>query len=1342
MSLTKRKSRWIKTAAIALGAAAVIFSCVSLAGYAVFTIADEPSFTYTHTYTVEQVNYTAYFDCYVISNGYEGTHPGIAVGWHNQAQATKYDTPNHLDVPTTITNSGSTYNVVAVAKGGFRYCDFSSVSLPNAMEEIREEGFAYCQNLKDIALPHGITEIAPSTFLDCRNLETVSFRDANGNTTTTNEKIKSIGDHAFMSCIKLKGFNCPDSVLSIGDSAFQGCKRITTFFLPGTEFTTPQTVPTDQRVSLGSYAFADCSVLSMVHFDVNLQTVGTGVFSKCDPQKLLLNYTGDAAAFENLSGVNSRWRHRYAASDQSEQFLFQGGKGKPDYDRNYNYPGLYFTIDSDIRELYLDQSTLKATAPSQAKLFRNNIVGVDSNTAPDDYKDGNDTVYKYATITSFTPPSSSDFGDVPVNERYYNEGVLKIPSEVKAKDNKTYPVRVIDTDVFSGLADLTSVAFPEYLVQIRQHAFLGSANIATLDFSACNDLLEVGTEAFHWEKPAKPDETEGTVNTALTSLILPDCLKYIGCGAFANFTKVASFHMSTSAVWVGERAFQGLGKSIDGLGTVDMVLPNTLRDGPVNSPNNGFKAYRYTTADWDETIQRAAFIDAKCLKTVTMEPITQAIGNAIANNYGTPQVQPKDAASVQKPYRNGIQARAFEGCSSLLRFEANDLFYYLGENCFKYCPRLKEIYLPTLCSRKYNSNYPWGPNGQNANSENSVFGNEACPECVIYVDTPEGNAPKENKASNVNDHKWNMNKGNYANDLSAATYCLVPTYYGVTKADVKYYDISSNEATKPVIDDTDFSTNVVAFIEKENKRTITRAYCTEDIDTIDMSTWANCDQIKAIGDCAFARMSIDGVTMYRPGKSLIILPEGLESIGDRAFFRSNPPNSDGVAKITYREDDDGANNPETIAEATYFCVLPPSVTKVGQLAFRNNRFQKVQLNANLASIDIGAFLCNKTGRGSISVIDGLSGTAADKFTVINNGLYYKGTPKTLLYQSPAVPEVHEDPNDEESALVRPLSIDGGTIAVGSYACAASDCTSVALPSSLTTIYGAAFTHCDNLKEIDFGESSNLKYIGAKPFNESEAWSSSACTDITKMSELPNSPDIKWNDRGDAFSQNANLTTVNFTKLTKIVKIGRSAFYNSPLLTKMVGDQKYVYYKWSGSALTNFSGNDPISSNVLDLSPCTNLRSIGCLAFGNLGDKKQQKYVHLPNNYDGSDETTALYLSSREPESDRDSGTTAGQSSSFGGNEKTYYLVGEKSATANVTDSENNASRYPSGTFNGSNNKTYYHAESESDFCTKGTAATNYWYELQTGNQGEKRFVLLEGNENAKKFFDYPGHDSL
>ena len=1329
--------------------------------YAAFTIATQSFVSQTYSYSWEDAEKVTHqesvrFDCYPISNGYSGSHPGIAVAWHDETGAAR-NTPDHLDVPTTLSDKeGNVYNVVAVAKGGFRRCDFQTVSLHKDIQEIGEEGFAYCESLTKFVLPYSCKVISPSMLLDCRNLETFHYQTSGGAETTASDQVTTVGDHAFMKCVKLRGFSCPSTLTYIGDSAFQNCKSITTIFFPSTTETVPGDVPEEKRISIGKYAFADCDILTMVYFDVNVASVGQYAFAHCNLQKLSLNYTGTASTFEAIAGVDAHWRDQYTAIEQTAKYKFTDKRGKLDYDRTDNYPGLYFSIENDIGDLTLDQSTM---TNYQAKIFRvlGNTEGgttdkdIDKNEVPTDFLDSSGQVErKYATILEFQTPSPSDFVDV--DDPYYSDGVLKIPDAVTANDGHVYPVRVIDVNAFKDHGELTEVHFGQYLVQIRHWSFLGCDNIAVLDFDDCDDLLEVSYEVFH-SKDTKTLSVYNTENSALTELVLPEHLKYIGASAFYNFTMVDTFTMTPKAVFFGQSAFENLGRDITGPGMVEITLPNTMRDGPVDDAadlskggTRGFKIWRYTANNyWDECIQKDAFRNAKCLRSVTMAPTSSAIMTRIANNPNTASESPKGHNNL-KPYRNGIQVGAFAGCSSLVRFEANKQLYVIGRGAFCGCTSLKEMFLTTLSCRNIQNNgtdpCPWGFNGQtlgdgaqsgkeasifepDTNEDKALYADCVFPDLVIYIDHASG-APHGN-GKIVRSSKWNRIAKTYPNTLASTSTPLAATHAGAARSDVYYYDLTSAEATTPYLDKdhVNLSSSCVAFIKKSGNYTITRCYPgSSGVAKVDMSKFADASSIKTIGPGAFAQTA-DG---HLPGRH-IVLPSSLTTIADRAFYRGTTEqnNSRGMNIVTYK---DGTE--QTIAGKTNYCVLPPSVTSVGRLAFYNNCFESVSIKGNLSYLGNTAFAVfpfEKTdteSAASRNSVDSVSlGATQSKFGVsaTNGGLYYtgeSGARKTLIYQPASFSDGSDSTDDDE------LRVDSGTLAIGARACANTKYTSVSIPDSLTTIYGGAFNRCLNLGTVSFGSTPGLKYISAKAYDEDDVWTGDTANAASTMSELPNSSEISFDDYHGAFYK-SGITTLDFTKLTSLVKIGYGAFEECQSLTNLTGTAKYTYYKWPlvDEALQPYNNTSTEkTSQVLDLSGCLGLRAIGYKAFRNC---KSLKFAHLPAN------TNSLYLGSGESESGR-SINQGSDESVFNGCSGLRVLVGEKSATANINNPGTgtaNAARYPQKTFDGSNRIAYFAATSSSDLIS--AEATRYWYELPPKN-GVRRFVLMDNKSQADDFF--------
>ena len=61
---------------------------------------------------------------------------------------------DHLDIPSSFTSNVTheTTTVVAIARAGFSRCRFQTVSIPQTIEDIREEAFAYCNYLTTVQI--------------------------------------------------------------------------------------------------------------------------------------------------------------------------------------------------------------------------------------------------------------------------------------------------------------------------------------------------------------------------------------------------------------------------------------------------------------------------------------------------------------------------------------------------------------------------------------------------------------------------------------------------------------------------------------------------------------------------------------------------------------------------------------------------------------------------------------------------------------------------------------------------------------------------------------------------------------------------------------------------------------------------------------------------------------------------------------------------------------------------------------------------------------------------------------------------------------------------------------
>lgn len=108
-----------------------------------------------------------------------------------------YDGGNVLVIPNEIGG----VKVTAIEAYGFSACDsFTTLILPDSLEEIGECAFSGCESLRGVYIP---------------------------------DTVSAIGSHAFDHCLCLEAVAIPSGTKSIGESAFQGCAGLNFIFYGG-----------------------------------------------------------------------------------------------------------------------------------------------------------------------------------------------------------------------------------------------------------------------------------------------------------------------------------------------------------------------------------------------------------------------------------------------------------------------------------------------------------------------------------------------------------------------------------------------------------------------------------------------------------------------------------------------------------------------------------------------------------------------------------------------------------------------------------------------------------------------------------------------------------------------------------------------------------------------------------------------------------------------------------------------------------------------------------------------------------------------------------------------------
>ena len=1288
-------------------------------GYSVFDSVSALNINETSAFTYTDANGNSY-DCYHI----EGEPNKIAISWAKEPE----DTPNSLSVPQTITNSGTTYTVSAIEKAGFRYCDFVTITLPNTIEQIGEEAFAYCENLTTFTLPYLVSEIAPSTFLDCRNMLTFLYYDENGSVVVANNSVTSIGDHAFDSCVSLTAFECPNPLTMIGESAFQRCYSLSRIFLPSKKVVDGVT----NYITIKAYAFADCENLVWVYFEDNLQTVEDYAFADCNLD-MKFHYAYDGAARPDPT-FSTHWRKKYLSTSKSDVYPIDNTTHVVIYQTD-NYPGLRYTIQSSA--IYLDSQT---TSPKTIKL-----------------DDGGED---YAVIYQWTPP-------VTTMPNYYNvdTGALTIPGQLTF-NGKNYPLKIIEAETFRGKTEIKSVKFENGIVQICNRAFYLCTEISSLDFSECSTLKEIGNSIFS-------DVENPTVQmTKVTSITIPNTVEYIGKYAFFNFVNVSSLSFKTdpnqpSHIKVfGGYAFGNIGKNHKAA-VFDVELPCSLsdavaREAKINIASKSDPRIKTNTDDYNNINWAAvgpyAFggltgnslndsADKTAVRVVTMETPTAA---QLADN----------------TYTCSIAPNAFNRSWYMTKFVANENFCLIGCDAFKNCSALREVFLTTRKAQAYVSRtgyqYPWGAKKETdvtkagKDPENAIISGAERQNLVIYVDGP---APGKIEDMSIDKgvNKWNAEYANtqpFANNLSyhnkaeeGMSRFEVPTFYNVDFDETLYYSPALNAQTPGHFLDnantpkyaSDYDAGIIVFAKNKetSKYSLTKYYCNKsqnnnsyrqeiDLTSLTYNSINVSANLVEIGNSAF---SADDTSVI-PGL-YFILPNSITEIGERAFYRKDGSGAKtrGVRIITYKS----GNNIVAPSGTTYaarknsnpgYCMLPPNISTVKLDAFYNNYFASIELPSSITHLGAGAFYTHTDSLSSSNVnsrIATVSFATNSNYQTINNGIYYVGdaNKKTLIYQA-----------QYDSATS--LTIAGGTKAIGFMGCANTSYTSITLNSELTHIYGSGLQRNLKLTTVNIPSNSQLKYIGARAPGD-EIWDSSLPYD----SSLPLSiVDYRgWMNAGyrtnlsrtGAFRDCTALTTLNFKNLTSLVKIGSVAFRGCKLLENCSDGSSYSYYTYTGG--TSVSLKETKTSGVLDLSNCTNLRAIHKGAFV---DCNNIKYVELPAT------NGELYIGQNKEGTSSDLAFT--NDGTFVNKTNNVTILFNDTATnacyystAPTSKAKNHIASGVLGTLStGTNNHNtvYYYMSSASDIVGTGgnNESVNYW----TKKNG--KYILMIGPAAAMSYW--------
>ena len=203
-----------------------------------------------------------------------------------------------LVIPDQV--DGKTINRI-LSRAFAKQNSLEEVVLPDSIEEIPNELFSECSNLKkvnipksikrigayafyvtgiqEIVVPEGVSDIGMFAFANCQNLNEIQVEAENNNYKSRDGVLYTKDGKTLVSCpgIGRKQYTVPDGVETILAGAFSGCYQVN---LADTEKGTGLTEITfpDSLVRIGPMAFSDCSGFQQIELPDSLISVGAYAF--------------------------------------------------------------------------------------------------------------------------------------------------------------------------------------------------------------------------------------------------------------------------------------------------------------------------------------------------------------------------------------------------------------------------------------------------------------------------------------------------------------------------------------------------------------------------------------------------------------------------------------------------------------------------------------------------------------------------------------------------------------------------------------------------------------------------------------------------------------------------------------------------------------------------------------------------------------------------------------------------------------------------------------------------------------------------------------------------------
>ena len=742
------------------------------------------------------------------------------------------------------------------------------------------------------------------------------------------EGITNIGKYAFYECNNLSNINVPEGVTSIGYRAFFECTNLTSINIP------------KEVTIIKESAFYNCEKLTSITIPEGVISIEYNVFNGCTSlEEIEVNIENPNYLSEN--GV---------LFNKEKTKIIKYPEGKKDI-KEYIIPNEVSSIES---------LAFKGCSNLTSITIPEGVTNIESSAFQGCSSLININIPEGITnIENATFSGCSSLTNINIPEGVTSIGSLAF-QECSNLTSITIPEKVtnIESSAFQGCSNLVNINIPEGITSIKSYTFKGCSKLTNITIP--EKVTEIGKSAF-------------SECTSLTNIIIPEGVTSIGEEAFSKCTNLKDITIPAEVTNIGEKAFNEctnltnitIPEEVTSIG--DSAIPKTtIIYAKADSVGHKYAeesaqgyflegepstiSTKYEIKE-EETWDISAYTEGKIIAKWTLSDKTLRIT-------GTGEMKTLGIGSREDWWRTqytnlienviisdgitNIGSYAFEGFRNLQSITIPEEVTEIGMAAFSGCRSLKNINIP---------------------EEVTYIGEEAFRECESLTDIkiPEGvttikdltfygcsNLKNITIPKTVTSLEYNIFGG-----CESLTNITIPEGVTTIENDT-LIDLSSLENIEVDINNTNFTSENGILFNKEKTKIIKYPEGKKDIEEYTIP-----EGVTSIGDRAFYKCN---------NLSNINIPEGVTGIGDRTFYECN-----NLSNINIPEGITSIGELEFYGcDSLINITIPESVTSIGEGAFRECiNLTNITIPRGVTNIDNTTFY-GCTGLTNITIPEGVT----------------------------------------------------------------------------------------------------------------------------------------------------------------------------------------------------------------------------------------------------------------------------------------------------------------------------------------------------------------------------------